>query len=298
MKVSVLINNFNYGRYLAAAIGSALEQDYPDTEVVVVDDGSTDESREVIASFGDRIVPVLKPNGGQASSFNAGFAASSGEIVFLLDADDAFLPGKLSRVVDVYRQSEIDWCFDRVTTDESAGPPAELVVAPFDKREGLRRGVFPSLPVPTSGLSFRRAALAQILPMPEAADIVLSDNYLKFAAAYLGCGAIIDTPLTFQRLHASNRYTTPGQGRALRPSIMVETGLELARRYGGLRTLGRSLVAGGLAEGRASLPQLWSEIRRCTRDGTFGANGPARIAALVVYKRMAVLARSRREAAR
>jgi glycosyltransferase involved in cell wall biosynthesis len=287
MKVSVLINNFNYARYLGAAIDSALRQDNVDLEIVVVDDGSTDNSRDIIAAYGDRIVPVLKPNGGQASSFNAGFAASTGGILFFLDADDAFLPGKLARVAAVYDELDIDWCFDRVTTDERVGPPAELVATPIDRRDRLRRGGFPSLPVPTSGLSFRRAALAKILPMPEATDVVLSDNYLKFAGAYLGRGAVIETPLTFQRLHAANRYTGPGQGRTLRPRIMVETGLELARHYRELRNLGRSLVAGGLAEGRGTPTELWREIRRCTRDGTFGADGAARIAALVFYKRLA-----------
>ena len=298
MKLSVLINNFNYARYLGMAIDSALAQDHPDFEVVVVDDGSTDDSREVIASYGDSIVPVLKPNGGQASSFNNGFAVSSGDIVLLLDADDAFLPGKLRRVADLYNSRDIDWCFDRVTTEEGGAPPGELLVTPFDKREQMRRGIFPSLPVPTSGLSFRREALGRILPMPEASDVVLSDNYLKFAAAYLGQGVLIETPLTFQRLHAANRYTGRGQGHSLRPRIMVETGLELARRYGGLRALGRSLVAGGLAEGHAPLPQVLNEIRRCTRDGTFGAGGPARIAALVAYKRMGALMRPKREASR
>ena len=287
MKVSVLINNFNYAQYLGAAIDSALLQEEAEVEVVVVDDGSTDNSREIIAAYGDRILPVLKPNGGQASSFNAGFAASTGEIVFFLDADDAFLPGKLARVAAVYDEMDIDWCFDRVTTDERVGPPAELVATPIDRRDRLRRGGFPSLPVPTSGLSFRRASLARILPMPEATDVVLSDNYLKFAGAYLGRGAVIETPLTFQRLHAANRYTGPGQGRTLRPRIMVETGLELARHYGELKNLGRSLVAGGLAEGRGTPAELWREIRRCTRDGTFGADGAARIAALVAYKRLA-----------
>ncbi|MEO8882399.1 MAG: glycosyltransferase family 2 protein, partial [Devosia sp.] len=183
MKASVLINNFNYARYLGEAINSALAQDFPDFEVIVVDDGSTDTSRQVIASYGDRIVPVLKANGGQASSFNAGFAASSGDIVFLLDADDAFLPSKVARVVAIYVAEGIDWCFDRVTTAEGSAPPAELRMTPFDKRDRLRQGKFPSLPVPTSGLSFRREALAKILPMPVAADVVLSDNYLKFAAA-------------------------------------------------------------------------------------------------------------------
>jgi hypothetical protein len=67
---------------------------------------------------------------------------------------------------------------------------------------------------------------------------------------------------------------------------MVETGIELARRYAGLRELGANLVAGGLAESEDPLPQLWSEIQRCTRDGVFGDGGAARIATLIAYKRL------------
>ena len=76
---SIIINNYNYGRYLPKAIDSALAQSYPHTEILVVDDGSSDDSRTVIASYGDRIIPVLKQNGGQASALNAGFAASRGD---------------------------------------------------------------------------------------------------------------------------------------------------------------------------------------------------------------------------
>jgi glycosyltransferase involved in cell wall biosynthesis len=296
VKLSVLINNYNYAQYLRPCIDSALAQDFPDLEVIVVDDGSTDNSRDVIALYGDRIVPVLKPNGGQASSFNAGFTAASGDILFFLDADDAFLPGKLRHVAQVYERLGVDWCFDRVSTDERTRAPAELVITPFDKRDRLRKGQFPSLPVPTSGLSFKREALAKILPMPVAGDVVLSDNYLKFAAAYLGAGAVIETPLTFQRIHASNRYTGVQARGSLRPRIMVETGLELARRYDGLQALGKSLVAGGLAEGKLPLSGVWGEIRRCTRDGTFGADGAASIAALVAYKRVARRLRPKHEA--
>lgn len=72
MNLSVLINNFNYGKYLRPCIDSVLSQVYPDFEVIVVDDGSTDDSREILASYGERILTVLKENGGQASSFNAG----------------------------------------------------------------------------------------------------------------------------------------------------------------------------------------------------------------------------------
>ena len=85
---SIIINNYNYGRFLADAIDSALSQTYPHVEVIVVDDGSTDSSRVIIGRYGDRITAVLKENGGQASAFNAGFRVSLGETIVFLDADD------------------------------------------------------------------------------------------------------------------------------------------------------------------------------------------------------------------
>src|SRR5258708_23497185 len=100
--VSILINNYNYGRFLTNAIDSALAQTYQRIEVVIVDDGSTDNSREIISSYGDRIIPVLKENGGQASAFNAGVEASRGEILSFLDADDSFFPEKISHVVALF----------------------------------------------------------------------------------------------------------------------------------------------------------------------------------------------------
>src|SRR5262245_23561615 len=96
---SIVINNYNYGRFLAGAIDSALGQTYAGTEVVVVDDGSTDESREVLARYAGRVVPVLQANGGQAAAFNAGFAACAGQVVLFLDADDLLLPTAVERAV-------------------------------------------------------------------------------------------------------------------------------------------------------------------------------------------------------
>jgi hypothetical protein len=90
--VSVVVVNHDYGRFLEAAIDSALAQSHAATEVIVVDDGSTDDSRDRIAGYRDRVVPVFKENGGQASAFNAGFEASRGEFVLFLDADDLLLP--------------------------------------------------------------------------------------------------------------------------------------------------------------------------------------------------------------
>ena len=85
--LSVIINNFNYGDFVGAAIDSALDQG-DGVEVIVVDDGSTDAFTSVIARYGTAITAVLQENAGQAAAFNAGFTASSGDVVVFLDADD------------------------------------------------------------------------------------------------------------------------------------------------------------------------------------------------------------------
>src|ERR1700756_917891 len=113
--VSILINNYNYARFLPDAIESALGQSYPSVEVIVVDDGSTDNSRDVMANFGKRIKSIFQPNGGQASSFNTGFAACRGEFICFLDADDLFKPEKAQSLVDTFASDPtLGWYFDRV----------------------------------------------------------------------------------------------------------------------------------------------------------------------------------------
>src|SRR5436309_11842716 len=96
---SIIVNNYNYGRFLREAVDSALNQTYRNTEVIVVDDGSTDGSPEVIASYGERIVPVLKQNGGQNSALNAGFSRSRGDVIIFLDSDDLLLPSAVENVM-------------------------------------------------------------------------------------------------------------------------------------------------------------------------------------------------------
>src|SRR3990167_6113302 len=90
--LSVIITNYNYARYLPTAIENVLSQDEA-IELIVVDDCSTDNSRDVIEPYGDRLIPVLLPvNRGQGAGFNAGFAKAHGELVMFLDADDFLLP--------------------------------------------------------------------------------------------------------------------------------------------------------------------------------------------------------------
>ena len=251
MKASILINNYNYGRYLRQCIDNACAQTYEDLEVVVVDDGSDDDSIDIINSYGGRIIPILKDNGGQASCFNAGFERSRGETIFLLDADDVFQRDKVAIVMNIYRSLDVEWCFDVV--DQSGVPtkPAAISgrdVRICDYRASIARGKFPDLPAPTSGLSFRRSLLSKILPMPMANGIALSDNYLKFASSGLAPGAICYVPLTYQRIHSTNRYTGSKEFRTRQSEIRMATGVQLARQFPSLSAIAIKLVSAAIAE--------------------------------------------------
>ena len=229
--VSVLINNYNYGRFLGAAIDSVLAQTYPAVEIVVVDDGSTDDSRAVIAAYGTAIVPVLQANGGQASAFNAGFAGSRGAIVCLLDADDVFRPEKLERVVaSLAEVPAAGWLIHPLQhADADLGP----LDRPTPHGESGYRDVRPALlrgklrgklgiaGTATSGLCYRRALLARLLPMPE--DRLLIDDYIKFAGMALAGGYVLDEPLSLQRIHGENAMTRRPERACAHLATLVAT---------------------------------------------------------------------------
>lgn len=287
LKASILINNYNYGHYLRQCIDSALAQTYRDLEVVVVDDGSTDNSRDIIESYGNRVIALFKENGGQASCFNAGFARSKGEIIFLLDADDEFHPNKVAVIADVYRRLDVQWCCDlpdlaKMPTDPAGEAAAEVEL--FDARTTIADGKLPWVPAATSGLSFRRNLLAKILPMPTAGGITLSDNYLKFAAAGLGKGAVCKMRLTHQRVHGGNRYTGSDQIRRRQSEIMMATGIQLTRHYPFLANIGVKLVSTALAGRIADDPGQLPELLRGMEGSPFRRGEKIRIALLAAAK--------------
>ncbi len=209
--VSIIINNYNYGSFVGEAIDSALNQTYSAIEIIVVDDGSTDNSREVIASYKDQIIPVLKENGGQASAYNAGFAATSGEIICFLDSDDVFLPEKVALVVKEFQADpEIGWCFNTVKllnykTNQEIGQTRQNGVGKCDFRDLVKKGTSLYVP-PSSGLCFRRSLLAKIIPIPEV-FINGADGYPMKAAPVLSPGFMIEEALTIMRVHGDNNST-------------------------------------------------------------------------------------------
>jgi glycosyltransferase involved in cell wall biosynthesis len=214
--VSVVINNYNYANFLSNAVDSVLNQTYPNVEAVVVDDGSTDGSQQVISSYGDRIVPVLKENGGQASACNAGYWASKGEIVVFLDADDVLLPETAQRVVVTfqsrpgvakvqYRQRIID-ASGKLTGEFQ--PPASLPLHSGDLRQrmiDLDSYQWPS----TSGNAFAAAVLRQIMPIPEAVYRGSPDIYLCTLSAVFGEVISLGDPGSLYRVHGGNNCYDP-----------------------------------------------------------------------------------------
>jgi len=250
--VSIIINNYNYGHFVSEAIDSALNQTYSQIEVIVVDDGSTDNSRKIIASYEHRITSILKENGGQASALNAGFAATQGDIICFLDADDIFLIEKIEEIVEVFRcHEDIDWCFHSLrlldnNTKTFIKSNNEDYSHECDLRGHIRRGKFPNIPTATSGLCFTRHLLQQILPMPEEI-VITSDNYLKFAASALSKGFFLNKELVLQRIHGNNAYTLRKDKQQLKARIQIFTAYWIRCKFPELSRFANALFVSGIA---------------------------------------------------
>jgi hypothetical protein len=240
--VDIVVDNFNYGRFLGAAIESALAQTHPRTRVTVVDDGSSDDSLTVARSYGDQIRLIAKANGGQASALNAGAAATDGDLVAFLDADDVLcadfaasaadaLDGHPEAVKVVFRADVIDAA--GVPTGR-VEPTPHLPLAHGDLRRATLGNAFDLVWPPLSANVFRRSALMQVLPIPEEEFRTLADWYLAHATSLLGRVIALERPGARYRLHGANAYLLEGLGDDLaqtRTSIVhaERTALHLER---------------------------------------------------------------------
>ena len=168
--VSIIINNYNYDRFLSEAIDSALSQSYPHTEVIVVDDGSTDNSRKIIASYDNKIIPILQENGKQAVAFNSGFVISKGEIIIFLDSDDYLFPHAVERIAAIWKPqlAKVHYRLNVVDTfSQPLGyscPQGTSLSRGEVWRNLLEVGGYAS--TPTSGNALNRKALEQVFPIP------------------------------------------------------------------------------------------------------------------------------------
>ncbi len=206
--VSIVIDNYNYAGFLPEAIESALGQTYPRVEVIVVDDGSTDESRQIIASYGGRILPVLKENGGQASAFNAGLEASRGQVVCFLDADDALAPRAVERAAPLFSDPHVVKVHWPLLEADAAGKltgatfPAAPLAAGDLRAAAIADGPLAYITSPTSGNAWSRRFLEQVIPVGECGNKHGGDAYLSILAPIYGRIARLDEPQGKYRIHA------------------------------------------------------------------------------------------------
>jgi glycosyltransferase involved in cell wall biosynthesis len=174
--VSVLITCFNYGAYVGRAIDSALQQTYPPAEIIVSDDGSQDNSCEVVESYVKRgfgIRLLHNPHGGMASNLNAAYRTCSGDVICLLDADDTFLPGKIEAVVNAFQtHPQAGFAIHRASLVDYQGRArgiypllSELPSGDCTQATYNNSGILMGLP-PTTNLALRREVADRIFPIP------------------------------------------------------------------------------------------------------------------------------------
>ena len=213
IRASVVVINHNYGEFLATAIDSALAQDHPDVEVVVVDDGSTDHSAAIIAGYGDRIRAVMKAQGGHVEAVNAGYAASSGEVVLFLDADDLIHPDCLRRALAMLQPGDSKVQF-RLATLDRTGADQNMPFPHFPPnfsaddvlRGAARSGWYPW--TVSTGNVFVRGFLDRVMPIDAKTVYRSPDGYLSKLAPLYGPVRSLREVLGGYRVHGQNAWAS------------------------------------------------------------------------------------------
>ncbi|HET9016107.1 MAG TPA: glycosyltransferase [Thermomicrobiaceae bacterium] len=214
--VSVLIASYNYADYVGQAIESVLDQGYDHLEVVVCDDASRDDSCAVVERYAARDARVRlvrhERNGGMAAATNSAFAASRGEIICLLDADDVYRAGKLEAVVREFRRRpNVGLILHRGMCVDAEG--REIQQIPF--LTGFEHGWIADRLIrrggrwrdmPTSALSFRREAAEYVFPIPEEEFRRASDGFIFTLLPLLTEVSALDEVLHDYRVHGRNDF--------------------------------------------------------------------------------------------
>jgi glycosyltransferase involved in cell wall biosynthesis len=203
--VSIIIGNYNYGGFIREAIESVLNQTYKNFELIVVDDGSTDNSREIIESYQDKLTAIFQQNKGQGAAFNTGFAVSKGEIICFLDSDDYYYQEKLAKVVAAFNKNP-DWV--QISHGRTSVKADGTIIGrdPTFFNQGdvtdllLKWGRYAW--AVTSALAYRRSVLEKVLPFPQRPRG--GDTYLTATVPFYGNIGYIKEPLMFYRHHGNN----------------------------------------------------------------------------------------------
>ena len=231
VRASIVITNHNYGRFLREAIDSAQGQAYDDLELIVVDDGSTDSSREILSSATDVDV-VLQENAGQTAAMNAGFQRSSGELVIFLDADDVLEPLAVADAMERFvatSAAKVHWRASEINSEGAATGrtrPAGALPEGALRDTVLSHGPESYETPPTSANAWARSYLEQVMPLPEVerqlrAGSAHADAYLSDLAPFYGVVARVEPTNTRYRVHGHNDYSSLSPLERLRRDARV-----------------------------------------------------------------------------
>jgi glycosyltransferase involved in cell wall biosynthesis len=197
--ISVIIAAYNNGQYLPEAIHSVLTQDYPEIELIVVDDGSTDDTRAVLAAYGDQLRCHYQDNAGIASARNAGYRRSCGEFIAFLDSDDIYTAGRLKLQMAAFLEAPALECVQGYM-EQFISPelPAEFA----SKIRGETDRV---LPAPMAGtMLIKRAAYERVGHWDTNFNIgVEMDWHVRLQEAGVTC-RMLEQVLLRRRIHRHN----------------------------------------------------------------------------------------------
>jgi glycosyltransferase involved in cell wall biosynthesis len=273
--VSVVIDCYNHGDFIRDAIDSVLEQSYRNFELIVVDNSSTDNSRDLIESYGNCLIAIFQANSGQEGALNTGITHSKGEIICFLDGDDYFHKDKLAKVVKAF-QEHPNWLqvvHGKITVDRNGLPTG---CGPKSFSQGDVRGLLLRwgryVWETTSALSYRREALEKFLPIPFN-GLNSADVYTTAVVPFLGQVGCVNEPLMFYRQHGNNvqshninlsnrikmrevtaEYINAGAERAGIPQRFDIQKDSTYRSYIALQQ--------GVVSGREALEIIWLSLRR------------------------------------
>jgi glycosyltransferase involved in cell wall biosynthesis len=222
MRISVVIAAYNAEAYIAEAVASVLDQTVPPDKIIVIDDGSTDGTRDVLGQFGDRIVLLTQNNSGQAVAVNKALASAKGELIGFCDADDLWTPRKLElQLALLAHQGDLEAVFGKV--EQFVSPDV-----PQDQRERLKPAVAMMPGELKQCMLIRRAALDRAGPFDESLPATFFIAWLGRAKQNGLRSAHVDEVVVRRRLHLGNggRTNTEAQNRetllALRKAIKAQ----------------------------------------------------------------------------
>jgi glycosyltransferase involved in cell wall biosynthesis len=244
MLVSVIIPTYNRARTIERAVNSVLGQSWEPIEIIVVDDGSTDRTADILTGYSDKIRLIRQKNQGPSAARNAGIKAAKGEIISFLDSDDSWLPEKMERQVRLLQATEsagVKCCVCNATMEFATGTVTSFATA--ELRPELREGVWtnPAEILVTRFLLFnqvvavRREALDQAGYFRQDLPYGLNDDYdLALRLSLMGPWAFIADPLAVWYEHADNISRTLRQLDICLYSFQILKDLSSSSQWGPL----------------------------------------------------------------